>query len=61
MAGGVSVPGCVQPNWSIDTDAQVRQRAARTRLVCAGHLQRYAAGRAVLFSLNSGEVKSQRA
>jgi hypothetical protein len=33
----------MQANKSINTDAQVRPCAARTRLVCAGYLQRYAA------------------
>jgi hypothetical protein len=53
-------PGRPMHNKSFDTDAQVLRRFA-ARLLRAGQLRRYAAGRSVLFSLNSGEVKSQRA
>jgi hypothetical protein len=48
----------MRPNRSIDTDVL---SAGFARLLAAGHFRRYAAGRSVLFSLNSGEVKSQRA
>jgi hypothetical protein len=48
-------------NRSIETDAQVRSCASHPRFLCAAHFRRYAAGRSVLFSLNSGDVKSQRA
>jgi hypothetical protein len=33
----------VLPNRSFDTDAQVRLCALRTRLMCAGQVQRYTA------------------
>jgi hypothetical protein len=42
---GLALARAASDNWSIDTDAQVHPCAARTRPVCAGHLQRYEAWR----------------
>jgi hypothetical protein len=40
VPGWLALAGAAAYNRSINTDAQVRPCAARTRLVCAGYLQR---------------------